>query len=55
MTDEQKYQELLKEVGEMMKSKNDKIFLLEYEVKTLTEKLEKAEKELKAERNKNNE
>lgn len=47
MTDEQKYQELLKEVGEMMKSKNDKIFLLEYEVKTLTEKLERAEAELK--------
>lgn len=46
MTDEQKYQELLKEIGEIIKGKNDKIFLLEFEVKTLTEKLAQAEAEL---------
>lgn len=55
MTDEQKYHELLKEIGEIIKGKNDRIFVLEYEVKTLTEQLEKAEKELETERNKNNE
>lgn len=39
MTDEQKYYELLKEIGEIIKSKNTKIYLLEHEVKTLKEKL----------------
>ena len=44
MTDEQKYQELLKEIGEIIKSKNDTILLLKYEVTALTEQLERLTK-----------
>ena len=55
LTDEQKYQELLKEVGEMIKGKNERIMLLEYEVKSLSEKLEAAEKEIAKVKEQNNE
>lgn len=48
MTTEQKYNALLQELGELLESKNNTIFCLEYRVKELEEKLEAAEAEAKA-------
>lgn len=39
MTDEQKYDELLKEIGQVLKRKNDDIIFLEYNIKELEKKL----------------
>ena len=46
MTDEQKYSEVLKELGELLSQKNTKIFLQQCEIESLREKLAEAEKEL---------
>lgn len=39
MTDEQKYNELLKEIGKTLKQKNDDIIFLEYNIKELEKRL----------------
>lgn len=46
MTNEQKYTELLKEIGEIIKSKNDTIALQKWQLSTLEEKLAEAKKEI---------
>lgn len=42
MTDEQKYQELLKEVGQTFKEKNDTICILNIKLSNLERELKKA-------------
>ena len=46
MTDEQRYSALLKELGEVLASKNTTISCQSWEIDQLKEKLEAAEKEL---------
>lgn len=46
MTDEQKYNELLKELAQLIKSKNDTILCQKYQIESLKEKLSAAEKEI---------
>lgn len=46
MTNEEKYTELLKELAELLKSKNDKITLQEWEINSLKNKLAGAEKQI---------
>lgn len=43
MTSEQKYAELLKELGEILMRKNDKISVLEWQVEDLKKKLAEIE------------
>ena len=43
MTESQKYNELLKEVGQLLKEKNDKISLLEWQVRGLERKVQELE------------
>ena len=49
MTDDERYREVLKELGEVLQSKNQQISFLQYEVKHLKEQLneqnERAENE----------
>ena len=47
MTDEQKYNELLKELAQIIKEKNDTITCQQYVIDTLKEKLSSAENEIK--------
>lgn len=46
MTDEQKYTELLKDLAELLKWKNDTIKIQEFQISDLKASLEKAEKEI---------
>lgn len=46
MTDEQKYSELLKELGEIIKYKNDEIVYLKFRNSDLEKMLKKAEEQL---------
>lgn len=46
MTDEQKYNALLKELGELLQSKNTTISLQSWKIEQLEEKLAAAEEEL---------
>ena len=46
MSDEQKYQELLKEIGKIIKEKNDDIIIKTFQNDDLRKRLQKAEKEL---------
>lgn len=46
MTDEKKYCEVLKEIGQILTDKNSKIMMKDYEITRLKEKLEAAEKQL---------
>lgn len=46
MTEEQKYSELLKELGELLKQKNDEIVYLRFCNRDLESKLAKAEEQL---------
>lgn len=46
MTDEQKYNELLKELAQLIKDKNDTIKCQQYLIDSLKEKLSSAEKEI---------
>ena len=46
MTDEQRYAELLKAVGELLQNKNTTISILDYELQEAKNKLNKAEKQL---------
>lgn len=48
MTDEQKYNELLKAIGQYLRIKNDEIIIQEYEISTLRKKLETAEEKIKS-------
>lgn len=43
MTDNEKYQELVKEVGQLLKEKNDKIAVLEWKLRGLERKVEELE------------
>ncbi len=55
MSDEQKYNELLKEIGQSIKSKNDTICILNFKVSNLERELKEAHKtieELRKEKNK---
>lgn len=47
MTDEQKYNEVLKELGAILKDKNETISLQRWQIADLTAKLEAAENENK--------
>ena len=54
MSDEQKYQELLKEIGQSIKAKNDTICILGFKVSNLERELKDAHKtieELRKEKN----
>lgn len=46
MTDEQKYMELIKELGEVIKQKNDEIVYLRFRNDDLIASLKKAEEQL---------
>lgn len=46
MTDTEKYNELLKELAQLIKEKNNTIAFQKYQLETLQEKLEKAENEI---------
>ena len=46
MSDEKKYLELLKEIGRIIKEKNDEIIINDFRLSDLKNKLEKAEKEI---------
>lgn len=46
MTDEQRYMELLKALGELLADNNSTISLANYRIKTLEDKLAKAEKQI---------
>lgn len=46
MSDEKKYLELLKEIGRIIKEKNDEIIINSFRVEDLKKKLEKAEQEI---------
>lgn len=46
MTNEEKYNELLKELAELIKSKNDKIAFQSYVIEDLQNKLAGAEKQI---------
>lgn len=46
MTDEQKYSELLKELGEVIKHKNEEIVYLKFRNSDLEKMLKKAEEQL---------
>ena len=46
MTDEQKYNELLKELAALIKEKNSTIAFQAYQIKDLREKLESAKREI---------
>lgn len=48
MTDEQKYGELLKELGEIIKNKNDEIMYLKFRNSDLEAMLKKAEAQLES-------
>lgn len=48
MTDLEKYNELLKEIGAVLKSKNDEIYMLKAQIEYLKSKLDEAEKKAKA-------
>ena len=43
MTNEEKYTHILLAMGELLKQKEDRLFILEYEVKSLREQLKAAE------------
>lgn len=43
MTEMEKYQELLKEVGQLLKEKNDRIAVLEWQIDTLGRKVNELE------------
>lgn len=47
MTDEQKYQELLKEIGQCIKEKNDTICILEIKNSNLERELKELKKGIK--------
>ena len=46
MSDEKKYLELLKEIGRIIKEKNDEIIINDFRISDLKKKLESAEKEI---------
>lgn len=46
MADDQKYLELLKEIGRIIKEKNDEIIINAFRVDDLKKKLDKAENEI---------
>lgn len=46
MTDEQKYMELMKALGELLAKNNTAITLANYEIRTLKEKLADAERQI---------
>lgn len=46
MSDEKKFLEILKEIGRIIKEKNDEIIINDFRVSDLRKKLEKAEKEI---------
>lgn len=46
MSDEKKYLELLKEIGRIIKEKNDEIIINDFRLSDLKKKLESAEKEI---------
>lgn len=46
MTDEQRYAELLKAIGELLLNKNTTISILDYELREAKNKLSKAEQQL---------
>ena len=46
MTDEQKYTEVIKALGELIKAKDERIFWLEYDLDALKEKLKQAEAQI---------
>lgn len=46
MSDEKKYLELLKEIGRIIKEKNDEIIINTFRVEDLKKKLSQAEKEI---------
>lgn len=46
MSDEKKYLELLKEIGRIIKEKNDEIIINDFRLSDLKKKLENAEKEI---------
>ena len=48
MTNEEKYTELLKDLGELLKSKNDKIAVQECIINSLESKLAGAEEQIKS-------
>lgn len=54
MTDEQKYTELLKELAELLKSKNNTIAFQQYQIEALQEKLTAAEDEINRMKGKKN-
>lgn len=53
MSDEKKYLELLKEIGRIIKEKNDEIVINSFRVDDLRKKLEKAETEIEELRKEN--
>lgn len=56
MSDEKKYLELLKEIGRIIKEKNDEIVINSFRVSDLKKKLEDAEKQIdELRKEKNNE
>lgn len=46
MTDEQKYDELLKEIGQVLKRKNDDIIFLEFNIRELEKQVSALEQQL---------
>lgn len=46
MSDEKKYLELLKEIGRIIKEKNDEIIINDFRLSDLKKKLDNAEKEI---------
>lgn len=46
MNENEKYQELLKEIGRVLKEKNDQICIQAFQISDLRKKLETAEKEI---------
>lgn len=46
MTEENKYNALLKEIGALLQQKNDRIMFQEFELSTLRKNLEEAEKQI---------
>lgn len=46
MTDEQKYCELLKEIGKLLKQKDDEIEFKDYQINDLKKKLAEAEEKI---------
>lgn len=47
MTDDQKYHEILKEIGRLIKEKNDMIVLQSFKIENLKRDIEKAEQKEK--------